>query len=221
MAKNIKVRIQNKHDLEFNWLQATFVPLQGELIIYDIEVDANGHVLTKPVNGVNVPLLPANRTVPYTYERFKIGDGITSINNLPFIGITNEEREKLAGISADADSVSFSRDLTSGTKVGTITINGTDTDLYAPTNTAYDTGTSTDSGLTKLYSATGSNADGTMTQSAITAALAEKETSGAAATALAKAKAYTVSELATLISYGTSDPDSNITSQFYFKYTTE
>lgn len=35
----------------------------------------------------------------------------------------------------DATAVSFTRSLTSGTKVGTITINGTGTDLYAPTNT--------------------------------------------------------------------------------------
>lgn len=42
---------------------------------------------------------------------------------------------KLQGITASADAVSFSRSLTSGTKVGTITINGTGTDLYAPTNT--------------------------------------------------------------------------------------
>lgn len=45
------------------------------------------------------------------------------------------DKSKLDGITANADSVSFSRSLTSGTKVGTITINGTSTDLYAPTNT--------------------------------------------------------------------------------------
>ena len=46
-----------------------------------------------------------------------------------------DDKAKLDGITASADSVSFSRSLTSGTKVGTITINGTGTDLYAPTNT--------------------------------------------------------------------------------------
>lgn len=45
------------------------------------------------------------------------------------------DKSKLDGITASADSVAFSRSLTSGTKVGTITINGTGTDLYAPTNT--------------------------------------------------------------------------------------
>ena len=46
-----------------------------------------------------------------------------------------DDKTKLDGITASADSVSFTRSLSSGTKVGTITINGTATDLYAPTNT--------------------------------------------------------------------------------------
>lgn len=85
MQDRIKTRIQNKHDLEVNWLKASFVPLQGELIVYDIEVDAEENILTKDVDGQTVQLLPAGRTEPYVYERFKIGDGITPINNLPFI----------------------------------------------------------------------------------------------------------------------------------------
>ena len=58
--KKIKTRIQQKHDIEANWELATnFIPMAGELIIYD--VDAN-----------------------YSYERFKIGDGLTNVNSLPF-----------------------------------------------------------------------------------------------------------------------------------------
>lgn len=58
--KNIKSRIVHKHDVESNWLKAeNFIPLKGELIIYDIDEN-------------------------YTYERFKIGDGATLVNNLPF-----------------------------------------------------------------------------------------------------------------------------------------
>lgn len=48
---------------------------------------------------------------------------------------------KLNGITESADSVSISRSLTSGTKIGTITINGTGTDLYCQTNTTYSAGT--------------------------------------------------------------------------------
>jgi hypothetical protein len=73
--KVIKTRVINKHDTEANWLKAVnFVPWQSELIIYDKEVDANGNTLE----------LPEGRQEPYTYERFKIGDGITNVNELPF-----------------------------------------------------------------------------------------------------------------------------------------
>ena len=81
MAKTIQTRIQNKHDLEVNWNASTLIPMQGELIIYDAEVDKNGHQLE----------LPAGRPVPYTYERMKIGDGINSVNDLPFYLPSNIE----------------------------------------------------------------------------------------------------------------------------------
>ena len=59
--KHINSRIQHKHDIEANWKKATtFIPKQGELIIYDI--DGN-----------------------FGYERVKIGDGITNVSTLPFI----------------------------------------------------------------------------------------------------------------------------------------
>lgn len=58
--KNIKSRVVHKHDTESNWSKATtFIPKQGEIIIYDI--DSN-----------------------HSYERFKIGDGVTKVNSLPF-----------------------------------------------------------------------------------------------------------------------------------------
>ena len=71
--------------------------------------------------------------------------------------MSSDDKAKLDGITASADAVSFSRSLTSGTKVGTITINGTGTDLYAPTNTdthwttgitAGETGTTSNSATT-------------------------------------------------------------------------
>ena len=45
------------------------------------------------------------------------------------------DKSKLDAITASADAVSFARSLTSGTKIGSITINGTPTDIFAPTNT--------------------------------------------------------------------------------------
>ena len=64
------------------------------------------------------------------------------------------DKSKLDGITASADTVSFTQTLTSGTKVGTITINGTNTDLYCQTNTNDDTKNTTgttEKASTKLY----------------------------------------------------------------------
>ena len=59
-VKEIAGRLVLKHDIESNWNRASsFVPKQGEVIIYDI--DSN-----------------------YSYERFKIGDGTHTVMELPF-----------------------------------------------------------------------------------------------------------------------------------------
>lgn len=63
--KKINTRIVNKHAREADWLASTLIPLCGELIIYDKEVDSDGNVI-KP-------------------ERVKIGDGVSSANDLAFI----------------------------------------------------------------------------------------------------------------------------------------
>ena len=57
------------------------------------------------------------------------------------------DKAKLDGIASGADAVSFSRSLTSGTKVGSITINGSAVDLYAPSPTSYSNATTTTAGL--------------------------------------------------------------------------
>ena len=63
--KEILGRIAQKHDTEANWNKAkTFIPKKGEIIIYDTDASHN-------------------------YERMKIGDGSTSVVNLPFY-FTNE-----------------------------------------------------------------------------------------------------------------------------------
>lgn len=59
--KELQSRIIHKHDIAENWAKATnFIPKQGELIVYDIDDE-------------------------FTYERFKIGDGKTTVANLPFM----------------------------------------------------------------------------------------------------------------------------------------
>jgi hypothetical protein len=78
--KRIVSRSIQKHDLEVNWIKATgFIPYKGELIIYDIEVDKDGNTLELPTDEIY------GRTTPYTYERIKIGDGIHTVSDLPFI----------------------------------------------------------------------------------------------------------------------------------------
>ena len=69
--KKINGRIINKHDIEANWLKAeNFVPMKAEIIVYD--KDEN-----------------------YDYERIKIGDGVTNVNDLPFAnGVTKEYVDK-------------------------------------------------------------------------------------------------------------------------------
>jgi hypothetical protein len=93
--KHVSTRIIHKHALEADWLKATnFAPLQGELIIYDIEVDKNGNAIKIPDGdggeieaytfAAQYPSRTAYKDQPYTYERFKIGDGKTNVNDLPF-----------------------------------------------------------------------------------------------------------------------------------------
>lgn len=101
--KNLNARIVHKHDLEINWEKATnFIPKQGEIIIYDRETFANGLIMPNTVaDGEGNSLLSSGRTTPFTYERFKIGDGIKNVINLPFTvaPITNAEIDDVCGTS--------------------------------------------------------------------------------------------------------------------------
>lgn len=75
--KTLKTRIIHKHDVELNWNKAiNFIPKQGEIIVYDI--DSN-----------------------HSYERIKVGDGATNVNNLPFVisTLTNDEIDAICGAS--------------------------------------------------------------------------------------------------------------------------
>ena len=49
--------------------------------------------------------------------------------------MSSTDKSKLDGITESADAVSVSQTLTSGTEVGSITVNGTATKLYAPKHT--------------------------------------------------------------------------------------
>lgn len=60
--KRLKGKAIPKHETEADWLLSSYVPNQGEIVIYDVDES-------------------------HAYERQKIGDGINSVKDLPFSGI--------------------------------------------------------------------------------------------------------------------------------------
>lgn len=109
---------------------------------YAVELDSSGKAY------VNVPWTDTNTTYNVA---------TTSANGL----MSSSDKSKLNGIQAGADAVSFSRSLSSGTKIGTININGTNTDIYAPTAekpVEYGAATSATLGLVRIgYPESGKN----------------------------------------------------------------
>lgn len=105
MAKNttLKTRIQNRHDTEANWTTASnatkpFIPLKGEVIVYDPD---------------------ATNTSP----RVKIGDGVTKVGNLAFVGsdiskyVTLDTNQTITGEKTFSKAVSVSTDSGAGFKI--------------------------------------------------------------------------------------------------------
>lgn len=89
--------------------------------------------------------------VPWTDTNTTYNVATASANGL----MSSSDKSKLDGIQAGADAVSFSRSLSSGTKIGTININGVNTDIYAPTA---GEATSTTLGLVRIgYPESGKN----------------------------------------------------------------
>ena len=107
---------------------------------YKLELDSNGKAF------VNVP-----------WTNTTYSNATTEMSGL----MSTSDKSKLDGITSSADAVSFSRTLSSGTKIGTITINGTNTDIYAPTAVTpptYGQATSSTLGLVKIgYPESGKN----------------------------------------------------------------
>lgn len=109
---------------------------------YAVELDSSGKAY------VNVPWIDTNTIYNVA---------TTSANGL----MSSSDKSKLDGIQAGADAVSFSRSLSSGTKIGTININGVNTDIYAPTAgepVEYGVATSATLGLVRIgYPESGKN----------------------------------------------------------------
>lgn len=109
--KNINSRIQHKHDIEANWLKATnFIPKAGELIIYDVDAT-------------------------HTEPRLKIGNGTTSVNDLPFAGdsskVTDTKVTQNAAITTNGEYPVILGN-TTGIEEVTDTVNKTSTLKYNP-----------------------------------------------------------------------------------------
>ena len=157
--KQFNTRIINKHDTAANWAKATnFIPKKSELIVYDADT--------------------AN-----TQPRLKIGDGTTTVINLPFVtDITN---------TGDITGVTAGNGLTGGGSFGSVTLNvgaGSGITVAADTvsvNTGYTTSgknykvavDSTSGGLyvnvpwtdtNTTYSAATTSANGLMTSTMVT-----------------------------------------------------
>ena len=83
--KRFNGRLVNKHDTAANWAKATtFVPMAGELIVYDVDQTHN-------------------------YERLKVGDGQTLVNSLPFVddALREELIEQINAVDDRVDAVSM------------------------------------------------------------------------------------------------------------------
>ena len=98
-------------------------PSTGTITATNFAGKVNGFTL-----GMDVPA--GSKLTDTTYS-----DATTSAHGL----MTAAMVTKLNGIQTGATATSITANLTSGTKIGTITINGTATDLYCQTNTHYTT----------------------------------------------------------------------------------
>lgn len=101
--KQIKTRLQQLHGYEADWIKAGnnsgFVPLEGEEILYMAETEETE--------------LPEYRSELITYNRKKIGDGVTNINLLPFENETlrNDVATLISDVQALEDTAATSEQL--------------------------------------------------------------------------------------------------------------
>ena len=128
--KKVKTRIQNKHDTEENWGKLNTPPLAGEIIIYD-------------------------KDSTHTKQRIKVGDGTTTVDELPFIVDKEDTDTKLnsaiCGVAVSGREVTFT---TVGGDTIPITTQDTDTNTKV-TNTKNNTAKAYITGTTSSTTNTG------------------------------------------------------------------
>ena len=103
---------------------------QSDMTVGRATADANGDI----INSTYAKLSGATFTGAVTFSDELSADSAT-LGDTTIDGDMSVTGTLYGAHSGTTDAVSFTRNLTSGTKVGTITINGTATDMYAPTNT--------------------------------------------------------------------------------------
>ena len=105
---------------------------------------ANGSIKNVTVSGKTLTFTKNdNTTFTRTTQDTTYSNATTSTAGL----MSAADKTKLDGIASNADNVSFTRSLSSGTKIGTLTINGTGTDLYSTNNTTYSNASTSTAGL--------------------------------------------------------------------------
>lgn len=107
-----------------SWTEVTSIPQASSSALGGIKIgySDNGRNYAVELDSSG----KAYVNVPWTDTTYNVAT--TSANGL----MSSGDKYKLNGIQAGADAVSFSRSLSSGTKIGTININGANTDIYAP-----------------------------------------------------------------------------------------
>ena len=134
------------------------------------------------VSGRTITYTKGNNTTgTITTQDTTYSDATTSAHGL----MTAADKKKLDGIATGANNYSHptnsgNKHIPAGGSSGQILRWSADgTAVWgADNNTTYSTGTASTSGLTKLYTGTGTATDGTMTQAAIKTALDSKAASG-------------------------------------------
>lgn len=118
--KQINARMQQKHDIEANWLKSAYID----------GIKENGLLKEKPFIPKQAEIIVFDKDENYDYERFKIGDGITNVIDLPFADETIIKNLALVATTGLIDDLEVGEDtilIFDGGSVGTdIEINGSE-----------------------------------------------------------------------------------------------
>lgn len=97
MSKEVFGSIAHRNDTAENWARAiNFSPKKGEIIIYNPDPIGTDYTEEVIIEGVTYTVNSS------THVRFKIGDGITNVNALPFVSTPANEGVSAPTITVDS-----------------------------------------------------------------------------------------------------------------------